>query len=400
MYSRKTSRHHLCNCSVLHPPRYWTSFCQGTSRSHQSRNEPPFFKCTRCDFEAKSKKGLFYHKRQQHPKQTTRIEDNKPSTSSMPAVEVTKSTIGTSDKKATTTDEIPPIKDDSSKKDGSTAKDSSCKDTDPQPSIPDIALRGNILNFAFPLCSLFRCPVAGCAFKCKTKKWFTSNNSLQRHISVCHRQQITKSAYFCRECRQPFSCKPSFHPCFKGTPFLVEPTTRSEWECNQCGAHFPSKVLSHKKNKIREEEVPFQVPVPSRTKKKNRRKKIKNLSEGNPSTTQLAAPPPPSNPILVVPDVPEETTLINVEECQVLVSFKEPLNQLLEIDDLPGAKPDFFALVEDIVTVVRDHFHLRPPGQSPTTAKKTLDLQDPTGSTKVLCLEQAEADSAAHVNQH
>ncbi|GFS49167.1 hypothetical protein TNIN_490111 [Trichonephila inaurata madagascariensis] len=47
-----------------------------------------------------------------------------------------------------------------------------------------------------------------------------------------------------------------------------------------------------------------------------------------------------------------------------------------------GAKPDFFALVEDIVTVVRDHFHLRPPGQSPSTARKTLDLQDPQAVQK------------------
>ncbi|GFS36604.1 retrovirus-related Pol polyprotein from type-1 retrotransposable element R2 [Trichonephila inaurata madagascariensis] len=349
--------------------------------------QPLFFKCTRCDFEAKSKKGLFYHERQQHPKQTTRIEDNKTSTSSMPAVEVTVSTTGSGDTEART-DQVPPIKDDCPKKDGNITKNSSCGDGDPRPSIPDIALRGNVLNFAFPLCSLFKCPVAGCAFKCKTKNWFTSNNSLRRHISVCHRQQVTRSAYFCRECRQPFSCKPSSHPCFKGAPFLIEPSTRSEWECSQCGAHFPSRVgrdnhvLSHKRDKIKEDEIPVQVPVPSRTRKKNRRKKIQNLSEGNPSSTSLAAPPPPPNPFLVAPEVSHESPLINVEECQVLASFKDPLNQLLEVDDLPGAKPDFFALVEDIVTVVRDHFHLRPPGQSPTTARKALDLHDPQAVQK------------------
>ncbi|GFS36615.1 hypothetical protein TNIN_215391 [Trichonephila inaurata madagascariensis] len=120
----------------------------------------------------------------------------------------------------------------------------------------------------------------------------------------------------------------------------------------------------------------------SHPEKKNRRRKIKNLSEGSPSSTSLAAPPPPPNPFLVAPEVPQESPLINVEECQVLASFKDPLNQLLEVDDLPGAKPDFFALVEDIVTVVRDHFHLRPPGQSPTTARKALDLHDPQAVQK------------------
>ncbi|GFY56891.1 hypothetical protein TNIN_354111 [Trichonephila inaurata madagascariensis] len=133
---------------------------------------------------------------------------------------------------------------------------------------------------------------------------------------------------------------------------------------------------------IREQDTPIKVPAPSRTKRKNKRRKVQKLREGNPSTTPLAAPPPPANSILVVPDAPVETTLINFKECQVLASFKEPLGQLLEHDDLPGAKADFFALVEDIVTV-REHFHLHPPSQSPTTTKtKNLDLQDPQAAQK------------------
>ncbi|GFW71697.1 uncharacterized protein TNCV_219111 [Trichonephila clavipes] len=38
---------------------------------------------------------------------------------------------------------------------------------------------------------------------------------------------------------------------------------------------------------------------------------------------------------------------------------RAPSNCLLDHDDLPGAVADFFTLVEDIVSVIRDHFHLR-----------------------------------------
>ncbi|GFT18739.1 retrovirus-related Pol polyprotein from type-1 retrotransposable element R2 [Trichonephila clavipes] len=197
--------------------------------------------------------------------------------------------------------------------------------------------------------------------------------------------------FYCKLCKQRFTKKPSAHPCFKSTPFVIERPFSSEWECGECGVCFTSKtgldnhVLAHKKAKIHKSDIPIKVPPPSSAKKKNRRRKVKHLSEGEPGTTPLAVPPPPSTTIPVLQDQPMESPLIDVEECKVLCSFKEPLLHFLQHDDLPGATHDFFALVEDMVSVVREHFHLgSPPLKQGATPRRTreLDLQDPQAVQK------------------
>ncbi|GFR03036.1 retrovirus-related Pol polyprotein from type-1 retrotransposable element R2 [Trichonephila clavata] len=260
----------------------------------------------------------------------------------------------------------------------------------------DITLAGDNLTFSFPISRVFCCPIENCSFRCKTKNWYTSNTSLKRHLGVFHKRRDLISQTFCKSCKTNFKTRPSKHPCLRESGlFLSSKTVTFQWVCQECGVDFPTKIglenhsSSHKKELIAARSDKLQLPIPPKARRENRRKRVARHSEGSPSNAPLAEPAPPRRTPEVVNEVnapsignvesevptPDERTLVDIPETRILSSFREPLNQLIEHDDLENADETFFR-----ISVVRDHYHIKGPNQNigqqgPRTSQ--IDLLDP-----------------------
>ncbi|GFQ75972.1 retrovirus-related Pol polyprotein from type-1 retrotransposable element R2 [Trichonephila clavata] len=385
---------------VSSPPRNgrWCPFCVGYVFDNlpKSTHEETFhplqivvnksilgpLACDSCSFVAKSKKGMVYHKRTFHNPSTVAHQDQLTG----PHVQVPNIT----EQPATSTESVAPL-----------AAAASLCENDHSGQLRDITLSGKILTFSFPISRVFCCPIENCSFRCKTKHWFTSNTSLKRHLGVYHKRRDLVSQTFCKTCKANFKTRPSKHPCLKESGlFLSGQLVTFQWVCQECGVDFPTKIgldnhsSSHKKEHIAARSDKLQLPIPPKARRESRRKRVARHSEGPPSNAPLAAPAPPRRAPAAVHEapvpsignhdpevpIPDERTLVDIPEARILSSFREPLNQLLEHDDLENADDTFFRISEDLVSVVRDHFHIKGPNQNsgqqgPRTSQ--IDLLDP-----------------------
>ncbi|GFQ80717.1 retrovirus-related Pol polyprotein from type-1 retrotransposable element R2 [Trichonephila clavata] len=338
--------------------------------------------CDSCSFVAKSKKGLVYHKRSFHNPASTTLNDQAIDDPVQLAISSEQPTTSSSVSVA------PPIA-------AASSSDNS------HPDQRDITLSGSNLTFSFPISRVFCCPIENCSFRCKTKNWYTSNTSLKRHLGVFHKRRDLVSQTFCKSCKTSFKTRPSKHTCLRESGlFLSGNLVTFQWVCQECGVDFPTKIgldnhsSSHKKELIAARNVKLQLPIPPKARRESRRKRVARHAEGSPSNAPLAAPAPPrrtpevvneahaSNSGNVEPEVPtpEERGLVDIPETRILSSFREPLNQLIEHDDLQDADETFFRISEDLISVVRDHFRIKKPNQNsgqqgPRTSE--IDLLDP-----------------------
>ncbi|GFQ89979.1 retrovirus-related Pol polyprotein from type-1 retrotransposable element R2, partial [Trichonephila clavata] len=338
--------------------------------------------CDSCSFVAKSKKGLVYHKRSFHNPASTTLNDQAIDDPVQLAISSEQPTTSSSVSVA------PPIA-------AASSSDNSHSDQ------RDITLSGSNLTFSFPISRVFCCPIENCSFRCKTKNWYTSNTSLKRHLGVFHKRRDLVSQTFCKSCKTNFKTRPSKHTCLRESGlFLSGNLVTFQWVCQECGVDFPTKIgldnhsSSHKKELIAARSDKLQLPIPPKARRESRRKRVARHSEGSPSNAPLAAPAPPrrtpevaneahaSSSGNVEPEVPtpEERGLVDIPETRILSSFREPLNQLIEHDDLQDADETFFRISEDLISVVRDHFRIKKPNQNsgqqgPRTSE--IDLLDP-----------------------
>ncbi|GFQ85861.1 hypothetical protein TNCT_555191 [Trichonephila clavata] len=271
---------------IYHPPQ------DQPDRGHSGP-----FACDLCSFVAKSKKGLFYHKRSFHENpQTGRTKHpvEKPTTFIAEPPPVSQDSIPCPD--------IPPA----------SPPDSA---GDAQDTLQDITLEGDCLTFSFPISRVFHCPVDNCTFQSKTKSWFTSNSSLKRHLAVFHKRRNISTRTQCKICLAVLKSKPSKHNCLKEVGlFSARPRENLQWLCQECGVDFPSKTgldnhsLAHKKTIIRANETPLQIPVPPKVRRDSRKKRIQQHAEGPPTNVPLAAPALPhqqENNVEQIPERPE-----------------------------------------------------------------------------------------------
>ncbi|GFU43329.1 hypothetical protein NPIL_423051, partial [Nephila pilipes] len=134
----------------------------------------------------------------------------------------------------------------------------------------------------------------------------------------------------------------------------------------------------HNRLKILEDKTPLIVPPSASKSKKNRKKRIQVLSEGVPGDTPLARPQRNSNdppPAVEEEDLPLQEKL-DLEHPSLLVSFVEPLDALLDVDEIDNILPTFEIIVSDIVSVIQEHFHLSRPSASNQPKKKTSSKRE------------------------
>ncbi|GFU51723.1 retrovirus-related Pol polyprotein from type-1 retrotransposable element R2 [Nephila pilipes] len=135
------------------------------------------------------------------------------------------------------------------------------------------------------------------------------------------------------------------------------------WECHLCNNFSASSNLAknkhlaaHKKDEIKKKALPLKIPPSSKLIKKKRFQKIVNNSDGYPGDLPLATslPQNTSNDRQEPDEIFHQK--IDVERISILDSFAEPLDALLEVDDLQEAFPAFE--ISYLSSVMQDHFHL------------------------------------------
>ncbi|GFR11412.1 hypothetical protein TNCT_458981 [Trichonephila clavata] len=310
----------------LHHPKVTTAPPQQSTLPHQ---------CPECSFRGVSKKAVFYHRRQAHPKAGPSTRVPEPPHSQIESV-------GDSPPQPTPTDI-------------------------PQPQTQGgLSIVGSDLTVKFPIDPLFTCPIKGCRFQSKTKTWYATNHSLKRHLLITHKKRDLSVHFLCSLCNEPINRKPSSHSCLKASGLILKQSNPlTAWDCQECGETFPTKVgldnhcLAHKKDAIKIKDVPVVVPPPTKAKRVARKERIRKHAVGPPALAPLSGPPPNTATDSPPPPGDIPLPLIDIQENRLLSSFVEPLNALLTHDDLPGAVDDFFGITQDLVAVVQQHFRIK-----------------------------------------
>ncbi|GFT64734.1 retrovirus-related Pol polyprotein from type-1 retrotransposable element R2, partial [Nephila pilipes] len=76
----------------------------------------------------------------------------------------------------------------------------------------------------------------------------------------------------------------------------------------------------------------------------------------------------------------ENITKIDLDNVSILASFAEPLDAILEVDDIEEAQVAFESLLDDIISIMQNHFHLAPSNESrkaPPSISSTRVKSDP-----------------------
>ncbi|GFT56677.1 retrovirus-related Pol polyprotein from type-2 retrotransposable element R2DM, partial [Nephila pilipes] len=254
-----------------------------------------------------------------------------------------------------------------------------------------VTFENNVLKYSFPLQKKLSCPVPNCSASFGTKLWYLTNTSIKKHLNVFHKSKPSKVEFFCTICNSLIKKLPSKHNCLLNNLILSsDPVDDEVWVCDLC-PDFTASTTTAKRNhlayhnrlKISENKTPLIVP-PSASKSK--KKRIQVLSEGLPGDTPLARPqrnstdPPPA---VEEEDLPLQEKL-DLEHPSLLVSFVEPLDALLDVDEIDDVLPTFESIVSDIVSVIQDHFHLaRPSASNQPNKKASSKAFDPQDAQRV-----------------
>ncbi|GFS77416.1 hypothetical protein NPIL_492331, partial [Nephila pilipes] len=174
----------------LHKPAAVSSNSILPVTTNSSSAPQPKFSCDLCNVSCNTAKGLRVHRRLVHK---------------IPVNKFGKPT-------STPSDNAPP------------PLDHPINDSHPQDLIPNsrppISLLGNTLHYDFPLPSSFICPIFGCGRQFSTQSWFTTNNSLKKHLASYHKIQISDVSNSCSICLQKILKKSSAHSCLKNLQHL------------------------------------------------------------------------------------------------------------------------------------------------------------------------------------
>ncbi|GFY55592.1 hypothetical protein TNIN_207081 [Trichonephila inaurata madagascariensis] len=76
-----------------------------------------------------------------------------------------------------------------------------------------VSILGETIRLTFPLPKVLACPISGCAKAFSTAKWYSTSNSLKRHLTAVHRMANRQMQYWCTPCGKRIRKKLSQHPC-------------------------------------------------------------------------------------------------------------------------------------------------------------------------------------------
>ncbi|GFT51368.1 c2H2-type domain-containing protein [Trichonephila clavipes] len=254
------------------------------------------------------------------------------------------------------------------------------------------ALLSETLRLTFSLPRSFTCPIQGCRNTVTSKKWTSMKGSLTRHLNYNHKLPNRRIELWCAQCGR-IRKKPTFHPCLANRTMCSDTPDAGSWPCSECGTIFTTKVglLNHEKTHKRQamsERMPaLQIPEGPARRRTKRNKKLATFSSGDPGDMHLA--PPPSNaPDIQDPsrtgetseqhDYPSPRGRIDLQTPCILASFIEPLNTLLEVDEIGDARVE--EMVQHIISAVQEYFHLQRPVRVRDTngsSQRGLDILNP-----------------------
>ncbi|GFS82582.1 retrovirus-related Pol polyprotein from type-2 retrotransposable element R2DM, partial [Nephila pilipes] len=277
----------------------------------------------------------------------------------------------------------------------SSTPESNMPDRSNDPLYPYASFNRGTLRYCFPVPHQLKCPMMSCKSTFGTKAWYTTNTSIKKHLNTFHKAPPTTVEFWCFFCKRKISKNPAGHPCLKNK--LVLPRTAiiddDDWICHICKNFSASTTLgkqnhlaSHNREIIRNTATPLTIPLSTKQRKRNLKKKIQTLAEGDPGSLPLARPVATASNTSADPQPAvdtEEQDLLDVPEITVLSSFCEPLDALLEVDDLENAFPTFEKLVDDITETIREHFHLSLPNERPPATKQKRKVFDSQNAQEV-----------------
>ncbi|GFS28689.1 retrovirus-related Pol polyprotein from type-1 retrotransposable element R2 [Nephila pilipes] len=253
---------------------------------------------------------------------------------------------------------------------------------------PYVSFNNNILKYYLPVPLKINCPFKNCSASFGTKAWFLTNSSIKKHLNIFHKCPPSSVEFYCFFCKKKIKKSPALHQCLKGNLIIPKApiVDDSEWTCEICNTFSTTSRLgkqnhlaSHKREQIRKNAPPLIIPESNAELKKKRRKKVTSLADGPPGDTRLAPPLLSVNldrqgvqpePTIPAQDDEEDdpSNKIDIPILSVLSSFLDPLDALIEVDDLENAMSAFENLMDGITTAVQEHFHL--PLQSTDPSKK------------------------------
>ncbi|GFQ70126.1 retrovirus-related Pol polyprotein from type-2 retrotransposable element R2DM [Trichonephila clavata] len=259
----------------------------------------------------------------------------------------------------------------------------------PSPSGVDIV--DDIIRYSFPLPRTLQCPVSRCTHSFSTRKWYTTNTSLKRHLTSFHRRPNLAVQFWCSVCGKTIH-QPAKHKCLLGASLVLE-SKGEQWACHECDFSATTKTGLDNHVKMHKREAAAAVlprlDIPSSTVKKRKKTKAKldPISSGDPGGAQLAPPAAPRVRNTAVP-VTDDTVVsgrADVAVPTVLDSFNEALDTLLEVDEISDRLSHFENLVDGVVEAVQGHFNLVRPQNNQNrepNKPKGPDLQNPQATQR------------------
>ncbi|GFT53717.1 retrovirus-related Pol polyprotein from type-1 retrotransposable element R2 [Trichonephila clavipes] len=245
----------------------------------------------------------------------------------------------------------------------------------------DVQLLGQTVRFTFPVHKVLPCPTDYCPHSFTAKKWHTTKASIMRHLRWFHRMKNPTAEHWCGICQSRIHNQPATHPCLRHGLFLKPMfKTKSDWECQECDFVATSQLglrnhaVTHKRGQLEDKGTPINILPGPKQRKRNRQKKLGPLSSGEPGDLQLAPVTTESTAqsqgISQSQQQESDSSKIDIQRPTVLDSFREPLNTILNMDELEERKLLFNQLTNDITEAVQSHFNLsRPPTSSQSSTR-------------------------------
>ncbi|GFT35317.1 transposon TX1 uncharacterized 149 kDa protein, partial [Nephila pilipes] len=241
------------------------------------------------------------------------------------------------------------------------------------PIVPFVSFNSHTLQYSFPIPTRLQCPIEGCNASFGTKSWYTTNTSIKKHIHIFHKQKPSKITYHCSIFNSPIAKNPAKHSCLINNLILLPAVIEGDhWVCDICECFSATTKLAkknhldaHAREVIKANSSQLIIPPNSKAKRKSFNRRIKDLSEGPAGNLPLAPPIADEIQSEIPPAIEIETiTKIDLDNVSILASFAEPLDAILEVDDIEEAQVAFETLLDDIISVMQNHFHLAPPTDS------------------------------------
>ncbi|GFQ96464.1 retrovirus-related Pol polyprotein from type-1 retrotransposable element R2 [Trichonephila clavata] len=261
----------------------------------------------------------------------------------------------------------------------------------PPPSPSGVDIVEDTIRYSFPLPRTLRCPAANCSHSFSTKKWYTTNTSLKRHLTSYHRRPNLFVQFWCSACGKVIH-QPAKHKCLQGASLVID-SKAEQWACHECDFSATTKTVldnhskSHKRAAVAAVMPKLAIPSSTASKNKKRKSRLDPISTGDPGGAQLAPPavPQAQNVVVQIEDDAVAGGRADVAVPTVLDCYNEALDTLLEVDEIGNKLAHFENLVDGVIEAVQGHFNLVRPQKIQDQASRKprgLDLQYPQSTQR------------------